>query len=349
VILVLIYAPVSLAFHQGGVASCGGCHIMHASENGLPVTPGYTDLLIAETASDVCLTCHADENGAVFGGHPLSPPPQKGAGNFIFLLEDNLNDGPNGASNPIGGHAAGHSVVAPSMGVGPDPEWMSSPGGSFPSNLLACTSCHDPHGNQNFRMLRGLGDQLPNGHIFVYPAPDALGIDLDPFSAETTNLHTAYLSGMSAWCANCHEDYLLDDHAEHGASSFEHDTDRPMSDEAHHYNAYNGSADPNGGSQATAYLPEVPFESAGSTTISTEGPHPSNRMHCLTCHRAHASSGPRSGRWDFNVATLGEDGQVSGSFALPNPYGDPTQKPLCEKCHEIDEGLRDAAQWEFHR
>ncbi len=337
------------AFHEGGVASCQGCHAMHYVRDGQTVSLGYTDLLIADTASDVCLTCHADEHGAVFGGNPLAPPPQKGAGNFVFLLEDNLNDGPDGASNPIGGHAAGHSIVASSMGVGADPYWVQSPGGDFDSQTLGCTSCHDPHGNQNFRMLRGLGDELADGFLYNYPAPDAAGIDLDAFSEEAPDLHTAYLSGMSRWCANCHEDYYLDEHDEHGGSAFEHDTDRPMSNEAHHYNEYNGTADPHGGSQATAYLPEVPFESTSNTTYSTMGPHPSDRMHCLSCHRAHASSAPASGRWDFNVETLGEDGVISGSYPLPNPYGDPAQRQLCEKCHDIDEDDRASADWKYHR
>ncbi len=55
---------------------------------------------------------------------------------------------------------------------------------------------------------------------------------------------------------------------------------------------------------------------------------------CLSCHRAHASSAPAAGRWDFNVALLDEDGLVSGSYPIPNPYLDPDQGTLCSKCHE---------------
>ena len=55
---------------------------------------------------------------------------------------------------------------------------------------------------------------------------------------------------------------------------------------------------------------------------------------CLSCHRAHASSAPHAGRWDFNVALLSEDGAVSQSYAIPDPYGGPNQGTLCSKCHE---------------
>jgi predicted CXXCH cytochrome family protein len=317
------------------VASCGSCHLLHSSRDGEILEPRYDHLLIAETASDVCLTCHADGHGEVFGTNPLAPPPQKGAGNFVFLLEDNLNDAPDGAINPIGGHAAGHSIVAPSMGLSPDPQWSSSPGGNYPSSQLSCTSCHDPHGNDNFRMLHGTGAILDGYFVFTLPAPLAEGISLAPGTVETPNLHSAYGSGVSAWCANCHEAYWTDMHNHHGGSPFRHPTDRPMSNESHHYNHYNGTADPAGGTQATAYLPEVPFEDPAATTTSTLGPHPSSHLNCLSCHRAHGSSGPRAGRWDFYVNTLGEDGLVSGSWPLPNPYIDPGQAPLCEKCHAL--------------
>ena len=86
-------------FHEQGVASCGGCHIMHSTADGLEVVlqPGNEALLKGPSPSDVCLLCHAEGPLGVFGVDPLIPPPEKGGGNFVFLLEDNLNDGIGGA------------------------------------------------------------------------------------------------------------------------------------------------------------------------------------------------------------------------------------------------------------
>ena len=56
----------------------------------------------------------------------------------------------------------------------------------------------------------------------------------------------------------------------------------------------------------------------------------------MTCHRAHASSAPASGRWDWNTRTLGNDGANSGSWPIPNPYVDPAQRSLCLQCHDVD-------------
>ena len=83
--------------HTKGVAQCNICHTMHNSQDGTPVDPdspnGNEWLLRDATPSDVCLSCHAGYVGSVFGDDPLNPPTEIGAGNFVFLLEDNLNDG----------------------------------------------------------------------------------------------------------------------------------------------------------------------------------------------------------------------------------------------------------------
>ena len=67
------------------------------------------------------------------GDDPANPPPEVGGGNFVFLLEDNLNDGHAGASSPIPGHAAGHNVLAPGHALGADATLTTAPGGSFPA------------------------------------------------------------------------------------------------------------------------------------------------------------------------------------------------------------------------
>ena len=56
----------------------------------------------------------------------------------------------------------------------------------------------------------------------------------------------------------------------------------------------------------------------------------------MSCHRAHATSAPNAGRWDFNVLGMAADGVNSGSYKIPNPY-DGGQRSLCNKCHSKDE------------
>jgi len=333
--LCFIAMPV-LAFHDAGVAHCNGCHTMHNSQDGILVDPDSPDgnawLLNDSTPSDVCLNCHADHLGAVFADDVLAPAALKGAGNFIFLLEDNLNDGHGGGSNAILGDAAGHNLNAPGHGLAADATLSVSPGGNFPAANMACTSCHDPHGNDSFRMLYGAGRVIQAGvATFTNDAPEAKGLSLF-FGSESNSSHTAYQSGMSDWCGNCHGDF------HQNFSQMVHRSGVAMGGTiSAAYNAYNGTDDLTGGLQATSYLAAVPFEDVGNvSTYSTAGPSATSVVMCLTCHRAHGSSAPDAGRWDFSVTLLHEDGEESGSYAIPDPYDSINQRSLCNKCHVKD-------------
>ena len=109
------------AFHEHGVANCGGCHVIHNSQNNQPINPdipyGAELLLKYESTTDLCLSCHANAYGAVLGSDPLNPPTEKGAGNFVFLFEDNINDADDGLLVPISGDHAGHNVVSPAWSI----------------------------------------------------------------------------------------------------------------------------------------------------------------------------------------------------------------------------------------
>jgi predicted CXXCH cytochrome family protein len=336
-LLAAAVTPAS-AFHEGGVASCGGCHVMHESVDGTPVVA--TDaLLLGSSPSDTCLLCHARGNGAVFAHSPLTPPPELGAGNFVFLLEDQINDAPDGASDPLPGAAAGHSIVAPGHGLFADPRHPTSPGGNFPSSDLGCTSCHDPHGNTNFRMLHGSGPVQGGTFSFVAPAPRATGIALDGPPESRTN-HTAYLSGWTQWCGNCHGNF----HEQNG--TWRHPSGRGLSqDVVSQYHRYVGDAGNDDGTRATSYLPEVPIEDPTLTVGGSIGPSTWSRVSCMTCHRAHATSAPAAGRWDFRVERLDEDGRVSGSHPIPSPYPGPEQGSLCQKCHVDSRAKTDDTWW----
>ena len=248
------------------------------------------------------------------------------------MLEDNLNDGHNGHLSPILGGRGGHNIVAPSRGVAADEILSHAPGGTFPSSILGCSSCHDPHGNTNFRLLNGVGDVQDGLYTFVNPAPIATGISTS--TTETNSAHTAYKSGWAEWCANCHGDF----HSEENPSALIHPTGQVMGEGNTYinYNLYNGTEDPYGGSQATAFLALVPYKDPSMTTSSTVGPTATSKVTCITCHRAHASSAPNSGRWDFNITTWSEEGVESGSYAIVNPYPSAEQRSLCNKCHVKD-------------
>lgn len=349
---VFLLAGSSFAFHDGGVAHCNGCHTMHNSADGELVDPnspaGNAWLMKDETASDVCLNCHSHGSYSVLGADVLTPTAERGAGDFVFQLEDNLNDGHGGGAvlddslgggwaNPIPGYKGGHSIYAPGHGLSYDPTAFpgnNGPGGSYNKLALGCTSCHDPHGNENFRLLYGAGDIQDGFYTFTNEAPVATGFSVF-FGNEGSGGGTVYTSGMSDWCGNCHADM----HTASAGGNLVHPSGQPMGGTiANFYGFYAGTDDMGGGTPDASYIPQVPFE--GSTRTATGdlfGPDASSQVSCITCHRAHATSAPDAGRWDFSVTLLVEDGDESGSYVIPNPYSD-NQRSLCNKCHGKDAG-----------
>ena len=330
--LLLVPASQVLAFHDEGVARCAGCHTMHNSDNGVAIDADGANayLLRDETASDVCLSCHQTGHGYVWGD-PLLPPTEKGGGNFAWSNVANLNDGRNGnlPANFIPGYKGSHNIITQSHNSTADPVLTHSPGGNYPSSAMSCTSCHDPHGNTNFRLLYGAGHVQAGNFNFTNAAPDAEGIS--DTGTEAQSSHTAYRGGMSAWCANCHGDY------HNAGANFVHKSGMAMgSDVAQIYNLYNGTGDQLGGVEATAYLPAVAFEDPDMTTTSTNGPVANSQVSCISCHRAHGTSSPNMGRWDFGVGVQSEDGRYAYETPLPAPYSDDHQRALCNKCHNKD-------------
>jgi hypothetical protein len=361
------------AFHAGGVGPCNGCHTIHNSPDNPKAAAGTSRWLLKSTdPSSICLNCHAGPgspaSGSVFSADGSAMTP---GGDFYWLKKTF-----SWATGSSPGASHGHNVVARDFGLDQDSRWSQAPGGSYPAASLACTSCHDPHGKVNggtaanappvagsgsygeaaaagttrgnYRLLgdaRYNGGQQVQGYSFIHAAPVAAQNPLAPYG-ESDSSHPDYGVGMSAWCANCHQDYLLNGHA-----AFSHPVDGPLGPAAvSRYNSYVKTGDLSG-QRATAYLQFVPFErGSGDRSLldptGTAGPDGNSRIVCLTCHRAHASAFRAAGRWDLDAGLLANshpalgDGGVSGNDVSYSYYGrdivaefGSSQKNFCDKCH----------------
>jgi predicted CXXCH cytochrome family protein len=191
----------------------------------------------------------------------------------------------------------------------------------------------------------------------------------------STQTRTAYGNASTVghiswgfWCATCHPNM-------HSSSNYVHPTDEPLGSlVATTYNQYVKSGDLTG-SVSSSYLSLVPFiEASGDYTVlaghakndNTQlgGPVSTDRVSCLSCHRAHASGFVHMLRFDLGFEFTVINGNYPGidhpdfaSWGSEGParargrtmvewqaaYYDRTpgtfatfQRVLCNKCHAKD-------------
>jgi hypothetical protein len=159
----LATAGSALAFHSGGVAECEGCHSMHNSFEGSANVTGMAQyqsgpfLLKANDQSGSCLNCHQANDTAPSGYHistggvtpydSTSPVEMTPGGDFAWLKKTmNITIRGTTAVDGNEGDRHGHNIVAQDFGYAVDKTLTTAPGGTYPANQLACSSCHDPHG-----------------------------------------------------------------------------------------------------------------------------------------------------------------------------------------------------------
>ena len=147
------------AFHNGGVAPCEGCHIMHNSTQGTgnpELSNAY--LLRQQDPSALCLNCH-EQRGDVgptlyhistpYAELLIGVPPKQltPGGDFGWL--NKTYSWTTALGQPMQysiGERHGHNIVALDYQYSADSVNSTAPGGSYPAAGFSCTSCHDPHG-----------------------------------------------------------------------------------------------------------------------------------------------------------------------------------------------------------
>jgi|GEM_PF-810756 len=146
---------------------CSDCHTQHNSADGQPMrtdndpTPAPM-LLRRGTTLELCLSCHD-------GSHPDVPD--------VIAPTAYASESAAGAFPGTTAHHLNTSIA------------QVPPGGTVPI-VLTCTTCHDPHGNDNYRNLR--------------PDPTKSGLTPVSILAIQTNGNIIYKSNVSKWCGQCH-------------------------------------------------------------------------------------------------------------------------------------------------
>jgi hypothetical protein len=213
--------------------------------------------------------------------------------------------------------------------------WGNGPVGTVgpgPSATLECTSCHDPHGNGNYRILRS----VPTGSGGAgYTIPDTY--PKTPTGYTTTNYFNMYfganptnpiteppgaVAGVSIlydtanWCAQCHTRYL----AESGTTT----SGKPAS---------GGSRVDSGDAIYTFRHTSMGY---GYSSFSPPVGFKYNNRACITCHASHGSNSEMTGQYSQTIeypggatpaATPGPGNNERGVMLKMDNRG------ICRKCH----------------
>ena len=215
-----------------------------------------------------------------------------------------------------------------------------------------------------YRLLRGLNDTSVSGVTFT-GVPIAIAPSTYNQKEDTNQVRVAYgtdgINTWGNWCASCHGDM-------HSSGNYVHPVDQSLgSAVANNYNAYVKSGNLSGTS-VDSFTSLVPFmENTGdiatlqshssNTGAYKNGPGDSDKVACLSCHRAHASGFPEALRWNmegefmiYNSLFPGTDNGAPVQFARGKTaaetqaayYDRPVtafasyQRVLCNKCHAKD-------------
>jgi len=302
VIMLAVFPQIVLAGpgpHGGGYTAttdaCAGCHRAHTATQG--------NLLTSSTEA-LCLTCHGSTaagaqtnvTDGVYGQYRNSSgvyvnkdateaegtvgAPLLGGGFEYYQLQ-----GQSGFSAVTSYHdVSGTEVSVWGLGSANTGQTAAMASG------LTCGTCHDPHGSTNYRILR----LTVNGHTL--PAVDSGEDGTWNYTAENWG------SGMSAFCAACHENYGEGGPINTGGVvHFRHDIDMNFST--------GENVNPETVGFEGYYLP-LAHTGQGDIVV------------CTTCHLPHGSSAAQG----ENSAAANVTGD-SSLLRLDN-------RGVCEVCHQ---------------
>ncbi|MEO8107965.1 MAG: cytochrome c3 family protein [Actinomycetes bacterium] len=313
-----------------GGGRCASCHRAHTAK---------AEMLLKDSQPALCYTCHggsASSIDVIDGVNNDDGLALRGGGFEYTLMNGALATktiGPALVPDPITGvmppsYTQLHSATAP---VGAVPALVTSRhqidgtttgtmwgNGAVSATVnpgkagvtLECSSCHDPHGNGNYRILKALPADsdatvpvnIPDATTKVYTTADYwLVTDRNVPTVAGGALPTAaqtdgYIANVAAWCTTCHTRYLA------GSGSY----NTPLKDAA--------------GVTDALFTYRHRSDRSDAAGIS--------RPNCIQCHVSHGTSANMT----LTSATFtAPDGQVptaKGGIATPYTTQDGTAKTV---------------------
>ncbi len=324
--------------------TCAGCHRAHT---------GQAAYLLKQKQEQLCFSCHGSsatgsnldvQDGAGYEGAGRTGNEGKAVGalrggGFKFALIDTSKveekEYPGGrlskANIPTLPLAEAGKAAATTSAHSIDESSQIAWGNSVPGVVnnpvygnaveLTCGSCHDPHGNGNYRILR----PVPNGAEQSKATTKVTPVEITETAEMKENNHTkghvyttanyweswdpndtAFEEKISAWCGTCHTRLYQ------GAGS--------------------GSYKTNSGDAVFTYRHRTEFSETEFATLAKEHAEGKEKAKptCIQCHVAHGTDATMSGYAQGVTPNGGATGEPASqeSFLLRL-----NNRGVCQTCH----------------
>ncbi|MFC1947008.1 cytochrome c3 family protein [Chloroflexota bacterium] len=283
--------------------ACAGCHRTHAGASGAKLLKDPNQL-------DLCNSCH-DGTGAntdvVHGVYLGNTEGTQNAGlrggGFTDALMDTDADG---ETEPLEVNSK-HTIAQANVIAWGSGDLNSGAGVSFGAVPLQCGNCHNPHGNDSYRILKseptGLGGESTGLSVPILASLEnsknyTIAYDSNNFR-DMGGYPTGVLALMSEWCGQCHERYVAGSGAGSSPSgdsvfSYRHMTDG-LGGECLKCHVAHGTSATMGGNSASAQITWPDDESAGWQNPDEDHYsrllHVDNRGVCMQCHTTDELTG----------------------------------------------------------
>lgn len=273
---------------------CASCHRIQLAE---------TSRFLTRSQPALCYSCHgggwAGANTDVVNGVGFPGAGRSGTavalrgGGFSYSLIDSAHPSGQSSNSPnadgtvpvLSAGAAvtsSHSVDSSSQMVwGNGPTSATAKYGK--SIQLRCSSCHNPHGNGNYRILRPIPRDSGAKHGVAIPdATTKVYTTANYWRVADTNA-PGFIANIAAWCSTCHTRYLSSAATDTGDAvyTYRHRSDQAAQGSANCIQCHvaHGSNASMGTSSGGVHNPDGVPAPSGSRLLRID-----NRGVCQMCH-----------------------------------------------------------------
>jgi hypothetical protein len=301
------------------------CLVCHRSQP----RDGSVELVTPDVYS-LCVGCH-DGSGAetdVLRGRSTKTGARLDGGGFLFVPDSDGVLRPTTSRHEVAGLPLEGGAISDGFGTA----WGSlGPSGNGPgvSGVLTCTSCHDPHGSTNYRLLRdaaGMADRWLTGEPYLgaWQSYQVLAASSDADDCSYASGDRAnYTAGMRDYCTTCHTEYLAPVHAAVGyqpSGSYDAGDGEGAVPRFRHAQVfeYEGVL-----SQPLRLVAPLTLDDLGENGSQDSAQTQRTSVVCTTCHFAHGTAA--------TVTGYAEDAPPTGDSALLYYDG----RGVCLACHQL--------------